>query len=148
MVTKWVVDSNCFIHLGSMADNQFKAQLNSILVKLGESLYVTDGVFDECRTVRFNRWKKKPLVMEELRPLLKSTKIDENQIRGLGQAIGESAAPQDVDLSLMVLASNMAREGHDVTLVSDDFKMTRTSKEANLGFKTIPPSTFVNDLSD
>ena len=148
MVTKWVVDSNCFIHLGSMADNQFKAQLNSILVKLGESLYVTDGVFDECRTVRFNRWKKKPLVMEELRPLLKSTKIDENQIRGLGQAIGEKAAPQDVDLSLMVLASNMAREGHDVTLVSDDFKMTRTSKEANLGFKTIPPSTFVNDLSD
>ena len=26
--------------------------------------------------------------------------------------------------------------------------MTRTSNEAALGFKTIPPSTFVNDLAD
>ena len=148
MPTKWVVDSNCFIHLGSMAEKHFLSDLNSVLSKVGETIYVTDGVFDECKTVRFHKWKNKPLVMEELRKFITSKQIDEGQIRGLAEAIGEKAAPQDVDLSLMVLASNLVREGYDVTLVSDDFKMTRTSNEAALGFKTIPPSTFVNDLAD
>tara|TARA_B110001452_G_scaffold263660_1_gene265456 strand:- start:2420 stop:4063 length:1644 start_codon:yes stop_codon:yes gene_type:complete len=61
--------------------------------------------------------------------------------------IGEKASPQDVDLSLMVLASKLQREGSDVMLVTDDFKMTTSGEKANLGYTTCPPSTFIQRLS-
>ena len=87
MPTKWVVDSNCFIHLGSMAEKHFLSDLNSVLSRVGETIYVADGVFDECKTVRFHKWKNKPLVMEELRKFITSKQIDEGQIRGLGEIL-------------------------------------------------------------
>ena len=62
-------------------------------------------------------------------PILTTISIDDDQIRGLATQIGERAAPQDVDLSLMVLASKLSREGREVTLVTDDFKMTTTSQK-------------------
>jgi hypothetical protein len=48
----------------------------------------------------------------------------------------------------MVLASKLSREGRDVTLVTDDFKMTTTSQKVNLGFNTCPPSTFLQRLAE
>ena len=83
-----------------------------------------------------------------MKPILTTIGVEDSQIRGLANQIGEKAAPQDVDLSLMVLASKLAREGRTVTLVTDDFKMTTTSKKANLGFDTCPPSTFLQRLSE
>jgi len=94
------------------------------------------------------RWKKKPILMDEFQTFLQTTPVDENQIRGLAEMIGETAAPQDVDLSLMVLASHLARQGHDVVLVSDDYKMTTTAQKANLQFTTCPPSTFLQRLAE
>ena len=83
-----------------------------------------------------------------MKPILTTIGVEDSQIRGLANQIGEKAAPQDVDLSLMVLASKLAREGRSVTLVTDDFKMTTTSKKVNLGFDTCPPSTFLQRLSE
>ena len=104
---------------------------------------MTPGVHGEVRTVRFQRWKNKPNLLDKLKPVLTTIGVEDDQIRGLASQIGERAAPQDVDLSLMVLASKLAREGKEVTLVTDDFKMTTTSQKANLGFATCPPSTFL-----
>ena len=109
---------------------------------------VTPGVHDEVRTVRFQRWKNKPLLLETLAPILTTVPIDEAQIKGLGKLIGERASPQDVDLSLMVLASTLTREGKTVVLVTDDFKMTTTGEKANLGYTTCPPSTFMQRLAE
>ena len=39
--------------------------------------------------------------------MLHSVPVDEDDVRALAQRIGESAAPQDVDLSLMVLADSL-----------------------------------------
>ncbi|HJM87355.1 MAG TPA: hypothetical protein QF433_03950, partial [Candidatus Thalassarchaeaceae archaeon] len=55
---------------------------------------------------------------------------------------------QDVDLSLMILASKMCMEGRKVTLVSDDYKMTTTGDKFNSNFDTCPPSTFLQRLAD
>ena len=52
-----------------MAEKHFLSDLNSVLSKVGETIYTVDGVFDECKIVRFYKWKNKPLVMEELRKL-------------------------------------------------------------------------------
>ena len=145
MATTWVVDSNCFIHMGSMAQDNLIEDLRK---SIPEGIFVTPGVHKEVRTVRFQRWKNKPNLLEKMKPILTTIAVDDDQIKGLASQIGERAAPQDVDLSLMVLASKLSREGRDVTLVTDDFKMTTTSQKVNLGFKTCPPSTFLQRLAE
>ena len=145
MSTTWVVDSNCFIHLGSMAQDNL---LEDLKKSIPQGLYVTPGIHNEVKTVRFQRWKNKPNLLDKLKPILTTIAVDDGQIRGLAEQIGERAAPQDVDLSLMVLASKLSREGREVTLVTDDFKMTTTSQKVNLGFTTCPPSTFLQRLAE
>ena len=145
MSTTWVVDSNCFIHMGSMAQNNLIEDLSK---SIPEGIFVTPGVHKEIKTVRFQRWKNKPNLLDKMMPILTTISVDDDQIRGLATQIGERAAPQDVDLSLMVLASKLSREGREVTLVTDDFKMTTTSQKVNLGFTTCPPSTFLQRLSE
>ena len=145
MATTWVVDSNCFIHMGSMAQDNLIGDLSK---SIPEGIFVTPGVHKEVRTVRFQRWKNKPNLLDKMKPILTTITVDDDQIKGLASQIGERAAPQDVDLSLMVLASKLSREGREVTLVTDDFKMTTTSQKVNLGFTTCPPSTFLQRLSE
>ena len=82
-----------------------------------------------------------------IKPLLTTHEISDDQIRGLGAKIGERASPQDVDLSLMVLAYDMQREGHHVVLVTDDFKMAKATEEHQLANEVCPPSTFFERLS-
>ena len=144
----WVIDSNCFIHLGSFAADRFLKDIKAMAHGGKHTFCVTPGVHDEVRTVRFQRWKNKPLLLETLAPIRTTVPIDEAQIKGLGKLIGERASPQDVDLSLMVLASTLTREGKTVVLVTDDFKMTTTGEKANLGYTTCPPSTFMQRLAE
>jgi len=130
-----------------MAPETFVKDITKIFNKYNQMLFVTPGVHDEIRNVRFQKWPKKPKVLDELNSLLTTIAIDDDQIRGLAHMIGEKASPQDVDLSLMVLASKLQREGSDVMLVTDDFKMTTSGEKANLGYTTCPPSTFIQRLS-
>ncbi len=148
MADVWVVDSNCFIHVGSMAPNGFLSDLKNILANDESAIYVTPGVHGEIKTVRFQRWKGQPNLLDEFREILVTVAVDEAEVRALAQHIGEKASPQDVDLSLMILGSKLAHEGHKVTLVSDDYKMTTTGEKANLNFETCPPSTFLQRLAD
>lgn len=147
MTQTWVVDSNCFIHLGSMAPDSFVKDTSKILKKNHQALIVTPGVHDEIRNVRFQKWSNKPKVLDEFNDILTTIAVEDSQIRGLAQKIGEKASPQDVDLSLMVLASQLHREGREVILVTDDFKMTTSGEKANLGYATCPPSTFIQRLA-
>ena len=148
MAQVWVVDSNCFIHIGSMAPDGFINDLSTILKDGSNSLYVTPGVHDEVRTVRFQRWYDKPNLLDKMRNLLITVTVEEEEVRDLASKIGEKASPQDVDLSLMILASKMSMEGRKVTLVSDDFKMTTTVDKVSSNFDTCPPSTFLQRLAD
>lgn len=148
MANVWVVDSNCFIHLGSMAPDGFLKDLKKILAADGSALYVTPGVHGEIKTVRFQRWRGQPNLLDEIKDLIITVAIDEAEVKALAQQIGEKASPQDVDLSLMILGSKLAHEGHKVTLVSDDYKMTTTGERVNLNFETCPPSTFLQRLAD
>tara|TARA_B110000438_G_C15810374_1_gene649345 strand:+ start:119 stop:2017 length:1899 start_codon:yes stop_codon:yes gene_type:complete len=148
MAHVWVVDSNCFIHIGSMAPEGFIGDLKNILDTHSNNLHVTPGVHDEVRNVRFQRWNGKPNLLEEMSEILVTINVEENEIRALAEKIGVKASPQDVDLSLMVLASKMVDEGRKVTLVSDDFKMTTTGDKVNMTFDTCPPSTFLQRLAN
>ena len=142
MVT-YVVDSNCFIHMGGMASTSILNDLKSVL----KTMHVTKGVHGEIRNVRYQRWKQKPNLLSHIKPLLTTHEVSDDQIRGLGSKIGERASPQDVDLSLMVLAHDMQRDGHHVVLVTDDFKMAKATEEHQLAGEVCPPSTFFERLS-
>ena len=142
MVT-YVVDSNCFIHMGGMASTSILNDLKSAL----KTMHVTKGVHGEIQNVRYQRWKQKPNLLSHIMPLLTTHEVSDDQIRGLGAKIGERASPQDVDLSLMVLAHDMQRDGHHVILVTDDFKMAKATEEHQLASEVCPPSTFFERLS-
>ena len=142
MVT-YVVDSNCFIHMGGMASTTILNDLKSAL----KTMHVTKGVHGEIQNVRYQRWKQKPNLLNHIKPMLTTHEVSDDQIRGLGAKIGERASPQDVDLSLMVLAHDLQREGHSVLLVTDDFKMAKATEEHQLASEVCPPSTFFERLS-
>lgn len=144
MGSVWVVDSNCFIHLGQKAEDGFIEDLTAVLQ--GRQLLITPGVEKEVATVALRRCDGRPNLLKALKTMLHSVPVDEDDVRALAQRIGESAAPQDVDLSLMVLADGLGAESSDVVLVSDDFKMTTTAERVNLRFETCPPSTFLQRL--
>ena len=86
-------------------------------------------------------------MLNHIKPLLTTHEVSDDQIRGLGSKIGERASPQDVDLSLMVLAHDMQRDGHHVVLITDDFKMAKATEEHQLAAEVCPPSTFFERLS-
>ena len=142
MVT-YVVDSNCFIHMGGMASTSILDDLKSAL----KTMHVTKGVHGEIQNVRYQRWKQKPNLLNHIKPMLTTHEVSDDQIRGLGAKIGERASPQDVDLSLMVLAHDLQRDGHHVILVTDDFKMAKATEEHQLASEVCPPSTFFERLS-
>ena len=104
-MTVWIVDSNAFIHLGAIASEDAITSFKTSLSKHGGMIHVTSGVHDEVKTVRFRSWRERPRVLDKLSDILQTTAISEGEIRGLANAIGERAAPQDVDVSLMVLLS-------------------------------------------
>lgn len=142
MVT-YVVDSNCFIHMGGMASTTILNDLKSAL----KTMHVSKGVHGEIQNVRYQRWKQKPNLLNHIKPILTTHEVSDDQIRGLGAKIGERASPQDVDLSLMVLAHDLQRDGHHVVLVTDDFKMAKATEEHQLANEVCPPSTFFERLS-
>lgn len=129
--------------MGGMATTTILNDLKSAL----KTMHVTKGVHGEIQNVRYQRWKNKPNLLNHIKPLLTTHEISDDQIRGLGAKIGERASPQDVDLSLMVLAYDMQREGHHVVLVTDDFKMAKATEEHQLASEVCPPSTFFERLS-
>ena len=144
MGSVWVVDSNCFIHLGQKAEDGFIEDFMAVL--RGRRLLITPGVEQEVATVALRRCEGRPNLLKALDAMLHAVPVDEADVRALAQRIGEAAAPQDVDLSLMVLADSLGAESDDVVLVSDDFKMTTTAERTDLRFETCPPSTFLQRL--
>lgn len=92
----WVIDSNCFIHMGRHGGEYLGKDLVSVLRKMSASLHVTPGVHSEVATVRMYRWQDKPRLLDAFGNLLTTTTIEEAQVRGLAERIGEKASPQDV----------------------------------------------------
>lgn len=148
MVTAWVVDSNAFIHLGKLAEPSIVEDLEKAMSATKARMWIASGVLEEIRTVRFQKHVGRPKVADALRPLLSVEAIEEAEVQGLAGRIGERAAPQDVDLSLMVLAARLAGRGEEVVLVSDDFKMTTSASRIHMPFTTCPPSTWLHRVAD
>jgi len=144
---KWIIDSNAFIHLGQKATASEIRSMMGVIRTMNQRLRITPGVRGEVARVRCQLLDKKPLLLTKLNAVIDETEIEDHQIQGLAENLGEKAAPQDVDISLMVLAADLGRSGQDTILVSDDFKMAKGAKTLALPYRTCPPSTFIQKLS-
>ena len=144
---KWIIDSNAFIHLGQKATASELRSMMGVIRTMNQRLRITPGVRGEVSRVRCQLLDKKPLLLTKLNAVIDETKIEDHQIQGLAENLGEKAAPQDVDISLMVLAADLGRSGQETILVSDDFKMAKGAKTLALPYRTCPPSTFIQKLS-
>lgn len=141
-MTTYVIDSNCFIHMGSFA----KDVVVQYILRSTLPLNVTSGVLDEVHTVKFQRIEKKPRLLEVIGEKLTVHSIDDAQIKALATKIGERAAPQDVDVSLLVLSYQLKQKGEEVLLVTDDFKLANAGTNHQLVSEVCPPSTFFERL--
>ena len=81
--TVWVVDSNCFIHLGSHGDDKAIKDISAACKQMGAALHVTPGVHKEVATVRMQKWNNKPRLLDVITKTLTTTPVSDNQIRGI-----------------------------------------------------------------
>ena len=116
------------------------------ILKSNLPLNITSGVLDEVRTVTFQRIEKKPRLLKVIGEKLTVHSIDDAQIKALATKIGEKAAPQDVDVSLLVLSYQLKQQGEEVLLVTDDFKLANAGIDHQLVTEVCPPSTFFERL--
>ena len=113
---------------------------------LGCDLHTTTHIVREVSTVRSYRSRRtaRDLAMKSMTV----TSVAEGDIARLRSSLGGAThAPQGPDLSLMVLAGDLARHRGGVKLVSDDFKISTSSRELNMPYSVISPSVFLFSIT-
>jgi len=142
----FVIDANFFI---SLSQSREPRAIETVLAQaggLGWEMHTTPRVLDEISTVVDGGTRASARAMAER--TMSVGRVDEGAITALRAAIGgPTRAPQDSDLSLMVLAEALAKRGARVRLVSDDFKISTTSRDAGMPYGVISPSVFLFLLS-
>jgi len=142
----FVIDANFFI---SLAQSREPRAIETVLVHaggLGWEMHTTPRVLDEIATVADGGTRASARALAER--AMRVGRVDEGAITALRAAVGgPTRAPQDSDLSLMVLAESLAKRGARVRLVSDDFKISTTSRDTGMPYGVISPSVFLFLLS-
>lgn len=141
MPRAFVVDSNFYISVSRTRVEGALEELINWSKESGAELHTSVRVLDEIRTVP--NYGTKATMVELVSRHFKTHEISTDKILGLQRLIGVSAAPQDTDLSLMALCAELSAQGNDTTLVTDDFKITKTAPKIPQHFGVISPSVFL-----
>ena len=143
--TTWarrVVDSKLLHHLGQKGEDEVLDDLNSAWAVGRCSSRPASKT--RSRPSACAAWKDGRL-LDVLAPVLKSVPVDEADARALAAKIGERAAPQDVDLSLMVPRTAW-RSGRARRARLGRFQDGHDGRNGGLGLDSCPPSTFIERL--
>jgi len=142
----FVIDSNFFI---SVSRTRFEGALEDLInwsKESGAGLHTGVRVCEEIRTVP--NYGTKATMVELVERHFKVHNVAAEKIIALQRLIGVSAAPQDTDLSLMALCAELTAQGNQTTLVTDDFKITKTAPKIPQHFEVISPSVFLLQVSN
>jgi rRNA maturation endonuclease Nob1/tetratricopeptide (TPR) repeat protein len=137
----YVIDSNFFI---SVSRTRVEGALEELINWSREAeagLHTSLRVLEEIRTVP--NYGTKATMVELVERHFKVHQIATDKIVALQRLIGVAAAPQDTDLSLMALSAELTAQGQRTTLVTDDFKITKTAPRIPQHFEVISPSVFL-----
>ncbi|UCC92844.1 MAG: hypothetical protein JSW25_09305 [Thermoplasmata archaeon] len=141
-----VMDANFFISLAQTRERDAMERVLDLTEQVGWEMHVTEPILEE---VKYVRCKGSKATAEKLaRRTMKVHPADDGTIASFRTQLGGGhRAPQAPDLSLMVLADSLARKGASVRLVSDDFKISTSSRELGEPYAVISPSVFLFSLS-
>lgn len=141
-----MMDANFFISLAQTRERDAMERVLELTKGLGWEMHVTEPILEEVRYVRCKG--SKVTAAQLCRRLTTVHPADEDAIASVRMQLGGAQrAPQAPDLSLMVLADGLARSGATVRLVSDDFKISTSSRELGEPYAVISPSVFLFSLS-
>jgi predicted nucleic acid-binding protein/tetratricopeptide (TPR) repeat protein len=146
MARAFVIDSNFYI---SVSRTRIEGALEELINWSREGhgeLHTSVRVLEEIRTVP--NYGTKATMVELVEKHFKVHQVATEKIVALQRLIGVSAAPQDTDLSLMALSAELTAQGHATTLVTDDFKITKTAPKIPQHFEVISPSVFLLQVSN
>ena len=141
-----VMDANFFISLAQTRERDAMERVLELADGIGWEMHVTEPILEE---VKYVRCKGSMLTASKLaKRMMKVHPADDKTIASFRSELGGGhRAPQSPDLSLMVLADSLARSGTTVRLVSDDFKISTSSRELGEPYAVISPSVFLFSLS-
>jgi hypothetical protein len=141
----YIFDSNFFISLAQSRQPKAIDRVVELTASKGWEMHVTEPILEEVRYVRCKG--SKHTAAEICRSMMEVHPADEKAIVGIRTQLGGHRAPQAPDLSLMALADALQGTGRPVKLVSDDFKISTSSKELGHSYAVISPSVFLFNLS-
>ena len=141
-----VMDANFFISIAQTRQPKAMDRVLDLVRNVGWEMHVTEPILEEVKYVKCKG--SKVTAAKLARRVMKVHAADDPAIASVRTELGGGhRAPQAPDLSLMVLADQLSRSGAPVRLVSDDFKISTSSRELGRGYAVISPSVFLFSLS-
>ncbi len=141
-----MMDANFFISLAQTRERDAMERVLELVDRVGWEMHVTEPILEEVQYVRCKG--SKTTAAKLARRMMEVHPADERAIASMRTELGGAhRAPQSPDLSLMVLADSLARSGASVRLVSDDFKISTSSRQLGEPYAVISPSVFLFSLS-
>ncbi len=139
-------DANFFISLAQSRVPRAIEQTLRLAQDQGWALHTTEAILEEVRYVRTR--KGHATAAQQAQRMMAVEDVPASELASLRERVGGvERAPQAPDLSLMVTAERLSRDGATVRLVSDDFKISLTSREVGMPYAVISPSVFLFSLS-
>jgi tetratricopeptide (TPR) repeat protein len=141
-----VMDANFFISLAQTRERDAMDRVLQLVQKVGWEMHVTEPILEEVQYVRCKG--SRTTAAKLARRMMEVHPGDDRAVASMRTELGGAhRAPQSPDLSLMVLADELARAGGTVRLVSDDFKISTSSRQLGEPYAVISPSVFLFSLS-
>jgi tetratricopeptide (TPR) repeat protein len=142
----YVFDANFFISLAQSRDPRAIEHILDLSAAQGWDMYSTEPIMEEVKYVRCKGSKGTAAALA--RTVMDVHDADDPKISSMRLELGGATrAPQSPDLSLMVLSRQLTGKGVNVRLVSDDFKISLTSRELAMPYAVISPSVYLFSLS-
>jgi hypothetical protein len=141
----YVMDANFFISLAQTRESRAIERVLNLATGQGWQMHITQPIIKEVYTVRCQ--KAVGTAADLAKRMMEVHDADDGAIATLRMTLGVNQAPQAPDLSLMALAKQLAVPGSQVRLVSDDFKISVTSRDLGMPYAVISPSVFLFSLS-
>ena len=146
MSDAYIFDSNFYISLAQTRHPQAIDRVLDLTAGKGWEMHVTEPILGEVQYVKSKG--SKHTAMQLSNAMMEVHPADDKGIVNIRTQLGGGhRAPQAPDLSLMVLADELSKGGKSVKLISDDFKISTSSKELGRPYAVLSPSVFLFTLS-
>ncbi|NVM05130.1 MAG: hypothetical protein HWN67_22605 [Candidatus Helarchaeota archaeon] len=134
----FIIDANFFISIFKLKREEVIKNLMKGITELKlDNLYTSNLVLNELKLPRTS--------VAMIKKFLKFVPVSRQKINELSQNVNPSATPQMADLSLVALAKILKQKfgKKAITVVTNDFKLSKFIHSYSPQFNVLPPSSFL-----